>query len=65
MLIFVLVFIWATRMTLYLGYSWLVINVTGQRTLEKKMAREKPQYAEYVRVTSGLIPRPPRRSNGV
>jgi steroid 5-alpha reductase family enzyme len=48
-----------------LGYSWLVINVTGQRTLEKKMAREKPQYAEYVRVTSGLIPRPPRRSNGV
>jgi steroid 5-alpha reductase family enzyme len=41
-------------------YSWLVINVTGQRTLEKKMAREKPGYADYLRRTSGLIPWPPR-----
>ncbi len=41
-------------------YSWLVVNVTGQRTLDKKMAREKPEYAEYMRRTSGLIPRPPR-----
>ena len=41
-------------------YSWLVINVTGQRTLDKKLAREKPEYAEYMRRTSGLIPRPPR-----
>lgn len=40
-------------------YSWLVINVTGQRTLDKKMTREKPEYAEYVRRTSGLMPRPP------
>ena len=42
-------------------YSWLVINVTGQRTLDKKLAREKPGYAEYMRATSGLIPRPPRK----
>jgi steroid 5-alpha reductase family enzyme len=42
-------------------YSWLVINVTGQATLDKKLAREKPQYAAYMRRTSGLIPRPPRR----
>jgi steroid 5-alpha reductase family enzyme len=41
-------------------YSWLVLNVTGQRTLDKKLAREKPGYAEYMRSTSGLIPRPPR-----
>ncbi len=41
-------------------YSWLVINVTGQRTLDKKLAREKPDYARYMRSTSGLIPRPPR-----
>lgn len=41
-------------------YSWLVINVTGQRTLDKKLAREKPEYARYIRETSGLIPRPPR-----
>jgi steroid 5-alpha reductase family enzyme len=38
-----------------------VINVTGQRTLDKKLSREKPGYAEYMRRTSGLLPRPPRR----
>jgi steroid 5-alpha reductase family enzyme len=43
-----------------LVYSWLVINVTGQATLDKKLAREKPHYADYMRKTSGLIPRPPR-----
>jgi len=43
-------------------YSWLVINVTGQATLDKKLSREKPGYAEYMRKTSGLIPRPPRRN---
>jgi len=37
-------------------YSRLVINVTGKATLEKKLTREKPAYAEYVRTTSGLIP---------
>ena len=41
-------------------YSWLVINVTGQRTLDKKLAREKPGYAAYMETTSGLIPRRPR-----
>ncbi len=40
-------------------YSHLVINVTGQATLDKKLAREKPEYADYIRRTSGLIPRPP------
>lgn len=44
-----------------LVYSWLVINVTGQATLDKKLAREKPLYAAYMRRTSGLIPRSPRR----
>lgn len=42
-------------------YSWLVINVTGQRTLDKKLTREKPEYADYIRRTSGLIPRARRR----
>jgi steroid 5-alpha reductase family enzyme len=41
-------------------YSWLVINVTGQATLDKKLSREKPGYREYLQKTSGLIPRPPR-----
>jgi steroid 5-alpha reductase family enzyme len=44
-----------------LVYSHLVINVTGQATLDKKLAREKPGYADYVRRTSGLVPRPPLR----
>ncbi|WP_116367005.1 DUF1295 domain-containing protein [Parahaliea mediterranea] len=44
-----------------LAYSHLVVNVTGQRTLDKKMAREKPAYRQYMAVTSGLIPLPPRR----
>ncbi len=43
-----------------LVYSWLVINVTGQATLDKKLSREKPGYAQYMRRTSGLLPRPPR-----
>ncbi|MEJ8567887.1 DUF1295 domain-containing protein [Elongatibacter sediminis] len=42
-------------------YSYLVINVTGQRTLDKKLAREKPGYRAYMECTSGLVPWPPRR----
>jgi steroid 5-alpha reductase family enzyme len=45
-------------------YSHLVINVTGQRTLDKKLAKEKPGYREYMERTSGLIPLPPRRGAG-
>lgn len=44
-----------------LAYSYLVINVTGQRTLDKKLAREKPAYQAYMDRTSGLIPMPPKR----
>ena len=44
-----------------LAYSYLVVNVTGQKTLDKKLAREKPGYAEYMARTSGLVPWPPRR----
>lgn len=44
-----------------LAYSYLVINITGQRTLDKKLAREKPDYAAYMARTSGLFPLPPGR----
>lgn len=44
-----------------LAYSYLIVNVTGQRTLDKKLAREKPGYQHYMESTSGLIPWPPRR----
>lgn len=43
-----------------LAYSYLIINVTGQKTLDKKLAREKPGYAEYMARTSGLLPLPPK-----
>lgn len=45
-----------------IGYTYLIVNVTGQRTLDKKMAREKPGYRDYMQKTSGMIPLPPRRS---
>lgn len=43
-------------------YSYLIINVTGQRTLDKKLSREKPGYADYMQRTSGLVPLPPKRA---
>jgi steroid 5-alpha reductase family enzyme len=42
-------------------YSFLIINVTGQATLDKKLAREKPGYSEYMKSTSGLIPMLPKK----
>lgn len=42
-------------------YTFLIINVTGQRTLDKKLAREKPDYAAYMASTSGLIPTRPKQ----
>lgn len=43
-------------------YSHLIVNVTGQATLDKKLAREKPGYARYMARTSGLVPWPPKKS---
>lgn len=37
-------------------YSYIVVAVTGQRTLEKKLLRDKPGYASYVQRTHGLLP---------
>jgi len=42
-------------------YSLLVINVTGQATLDKKLSKERPGYKEYMERTSGMIPMPPRK----
>jgi steroid 5-alpha reductase family enzyme len=38
-----------------------LLNVTGVRTLEKKLLREKPGYADYAARTSAFVPLPPRR----
>lgn len=43
-----------------LAITHYLLNVTGMRTLEKKMLKEKPLYADYVKRTSGFIPMPPR-----
>jgi steroid 5-alpha reductase family enzyme len=43
-------------------YTYLIVNITGQATLDKKLARERPGYKEYMESTSGMIPLPPRRN---
>lgn len=45
-----------------ISYTYLIVNVTGQRTLDKKLARERPGYREYMESTSGMIPLPPRKT---
>lgn len=37
-----------------------LLNRTGKKLLEKKMSRERPEYAEYINRTSGFFPWPPR-----
>ena len=43
-------------------YTYLIVNVTGQRTLDKKLARERPGYKAYIESTSGLIPMWPKKT---
>lgn len=38
----------------------LLVKVSGAGLLEKDIAERRPGYAEYVRRTSGFLPRPPR-----
>lgn len=47
-----------------LAITHFLLNVTGMRLLEKKMLKEKPAYADYVKRTSGFIPLPPRSFRG-
>jgi steroid 5-alpha reductase family enzyme len=42
--------------------SVLLIRVSGAALLERRMARTRPGYADYVRRTSGFFPRPPPRA---
>lgn len=43
-------------------YTYLIVNVTGQATLDKKLAKERPGYAAYMESTSGMIPMPPKNN---
>jgi len=40
----------------------LLVNVTGVATLEKKMSREKPAYADYMARTNRFVPGPPKNA---
>jgi steroid 5-alpha reductase family enzyme len=39
----------------------LLMRVSGVPLLERKLARTRPAYADYVRRTSAFFPRPARR----
>ena len=39
----------------------LLVKVSGAGLLEKDIATRRPGYADYVRRTSGFLPRPPTR----
>lgn len=41
--------------------NYLLVNVTGAATLEKKMSREKPTYADYMARTNRFIPWLPKK----
>ena len=42
--------------------AFLLLKLSGMPLMEAEMIRRKPDYAEYVRTTSALIPLPPRAS---
>lgn len=42
-------------------YTRLILTTTGTPTLEKRLRRTRPGYAEYLERTSSFWPRPPRR----
>jgi steroid 5-alpha reductase family enzyme len=41
--------------------SFLLIKGSGAALLEKNISERRPQYRDYIKRTSGFIPRPPRR----
>lgn len=43
-----------------LAMTWFLVNVTGQRLLDARMAANRPGYREYMARTSGFVPLPPK-----
>lgn len=41
--------------------TWTLMKWSGAPTVENKMRKTKPAYADYIRRTSGFVPLPPRR----
>jgi steroid 5-alpha reductase family enzyme len=44
-----------------LAMTWNLAKGTGAALLEKDIADRRPDYADYVRRTSGFVPLPPRK----
>jgi steroid 5-alpha reductase family enzyme len=42
--------------------AWLLLKVSGIPLTEAQTARSRPEYADYIRTTSALIPWPPKKS---
>lgn len=41
--------------------TWLLVKGTGAALLERSIGRRRPEYADYVRRTSGFFPLPPKK----
>jgi len=41
--------------------TWLLAKGTGAALLERTIGRRRPEYADYVRRTSGFFPLPPKK----
>jgi steroid 5-alpha reductase family enzyme len=44
--------------------SWLLVKWSGVPTLEYRMRKTRPDYADYIATTSSLVPWPPRKTQG-
>jgi steroid 5-alpha reductase family enzyme len=42
--------------------TWLLAGKTGRPLMDAHMVSTRPEYADYIRRTSGFVPWPPRRS---
>ncbi|MEU5882526.1 DUF1295 domain-containing protein [Spirillospora sp. NPDC047279] len=42
--------------------TWLLAKGTGKPLTERRMAKTRPEYADYVARTSGFVPLPPKRT---
>lgn len=47
-----------------LTMTLLLVRVSGKAMLERDIGERRPEYAEYIRRTSGFLPLPPRSSGG-
>jgi steroid 5-alpha reductase family enzyme len=41
--------------------TWMLMRWSGVPILERRLAKTRPDYAAYVRRTSGFVPLPPRK----